>query len=476
MRFPHIINENTKDEYEASVTSLNLKLEQNRKVHSEDLKWGDDHVPSLAMCCVKAISKNFEKHPVIHKVSGADKDYLIEILSTKLPLELVIPLINIKLYWKRRFQDEFGLLLQRKHEGWTWKQLYIERYIRKILEEAEPQYQDEENFGTITKLCRPYVKHLIITQLQRWIPPLTMLQDEHPEYWPIDHIDFTSILKELTEIEEFSISIGMNSVREKFCWDMFKFTELDCSRISSSFSYLKNLKILRFHRCKMEDSQCRALLRGCITNNTLIELDLSHCAIGDQGALCVAKLMTVHPTLETVKLNDNKIQQVGAEGIGFALLQENCCPIIRLEIQENTLGHTGIMGLLRSLVRSDKPIELSIAACMAEGETPLRIAQMLAINSTLEVLDLSSNWFGEEGGDLLINYLKYNKTIKWLDLRETDITSGQYAVIQKILRRNRNEDDNLDDEEEELENEDADLAEHETEAGSQTETEESDVN
>ncbi|KAF5294681.1 hypothetical protein FQA39_LY02813 [Lamprigera yunnana] len=447
MRFPHVINDNTKEAYAPSSLAVNLKAEEGRKVISENLKWGDDYIPSLSTLCIKIVSKYFKKIPAIDKLYGADRDQLLEILSTSLPLQLVVPLIHNEIYWKRKYKDEFGILMQRKYFGWTWKQMYLQRYTKKMCEEADPQSQQEDSFSILTKIFCPYVKKLLLTQLQMWKPPLNLLPEEIPEYWSLDHINFIPILKKLTEIEEFSIVMGMDNVKDKFVWNMFKFTVLDCSRIGSAVLSLPHIKILRFHRCKMEDDHCQALIQRLLLNKTLTELDLSHCAIQDHGTKCIAKLMTVHPRLEILKLNDNKIGSKGTEAIGWALLEPTCCPIVRLDLRTNPLNHAGAMGILRALVRGTGLKELSLGSCRIDNETVLRIAQMLSLNSTIEILDLSNNWCGEDGGELLIHCLTTNRSIKWLDLRATNITEAQHTLIRRILKRNQLNLDEIPDEE-----------------------------
>lgn len=90
----------------------------------------------------------------------------------------------------------------------SWKVLYIEKYIQHLIEEAQPQYNDEDNFSEITTLCSPYIKKLMITQLQAWKPPLTWEKEDIPEFYPIDHINIEPILAKLCNIEELGIIYG----------------------------------------------------------------------------------------------------------------------------------------------------------------------------------------------------------------------------------------------------------------------------
>lgn len=289
----------------------------------------------------------------------------------------------------------------------------------------------------ITTLCNPYVTKLIVTQLQPWSPPLYFDPEEIPDVWPIQHINFQPILKKLENIIELDITFGLKDVWEKFRQDMFKVSVEDMKNLGKAILHLKNITILRIHRSSIEDDHVQCLMQHLIENETLKELDLSHCLIKDRGALCIAKLMTVHPKLEILKLTNNKIQAEGARGIGFAMLHENCCPITHLDLRLNPLGHEGVMGILRAIVRVEKPNELNLAGVLFEEDTPLRLGEMLGLNNSLKKLDISNNFFNEVGMEALVKGLRQNRVIEWLDIRECDIDEEYVVKINKLLLRNR---------------------------------------
>lgn len=70
---------------------------------------------------------------------------------------------------------------------------------------------------------------------------------------------------------------------------------------------------MQIRRSSLQDDHIQALTKGLVDNRTLIELDLSHCQIGDRGTLCIAKLLMVHPTLQVLNLEDNLIAKIGGE-------------------------------------------------------------------------------------------------------------------------------------------------------------------
>lgn len=112
--------------------------------------------------------------------------------------------------------------------------------------------------------------------------------------------------------------------------------------------------------------------------------------------------MTVHTTLTKLILCNNQIGGTGGIGIGFALTQESCCPLETLDLRLNPLGHEGTMGILRAVVRKNTVNikELSLAGCLFEDDTGLRVAQMIGMNSSIERLNVSNNWFDHTACDV----------------------------------------------------------------------------
>lgn len=196
----------------------------------------------------------------------------------------------------------------------SWKSLFLERHMQDLVESAQPQYADEDNMEDITTLLSPYIFTLEITQLQAWKPPLTWSKEDVPEVYPIDHINFEPILKRLENIKELDIIYGMKDASEIFEFRLFQISKDDCRNLGRGVLLLKNITVLRLHKSQLRDEQIQALMQGLVKNKTIEELDLSHCVIGDHGALCIAKVVSVHPTLLKLILCDNQIMARGAEG------------------------------------------------------------------------------------------------------------------------------------------------------------------
>jgi Ran GTPase-activating protein (RanGAP) involved in mRNA processing and transport len=65
----------------------------------------------------------------------------------------------------------------------------------------------------------------------------------------------------------------------------------------------------------LDDAGVTILMQHIIKNTTINRLDFSHCKIGDQGALAVGKLLTVHPTLKELVLCNNKIGKIQSQNL-----------------------------------------------------------------------------------------------------------------------------------------------------------------
>lgn len=209
--------------------------------------------------------------------------------------------------------EKYGPNAENMARNQTWKSYYLERHVRKMCEEAQPQYSDEYTFDKILNLCAPYVNVLIIKQLQIWQPPKTLLKSEVPnsDNFPIAHINFIPILKMLPNIQEMDITYGVSNVGIDYDPRMFKVAVEDCERLGTALNFLRQLKYFKLCRSYVGDAHIKAFVRPLLNNLSLLELDLSYCQIEDLGAKCIGKMINVLNQLRILNLKCNKI---GAEG------------------------------------------------------------------------------------------------------------------------------------------------------------------
>ncbi|CAH1109463.1 unnamed protein product [Psylliodes chrysocephalus] len=94
MRIPYRIDPLVLSLYERSQETSDLISEQGILIDAQDLEWDNDEIPTLVDLCVKKIAFYFDEHPWFYQVPCADRDYLLELLSLDLDLELTIPLLK----------------------------------------------------------------------------------------------------------------------------------------------------------------------------------------------------------------------------------------------------------------------------------------------------------------------------------------------------------------------------------------------
>ena len=205
-----------------------------------------------------------------------------------------------EIYWERRLTNNYG---KTGHGSklHTWKSRYLERHIQDKVENAQPEYGDESEIVESAILCNPYIHKLHITQLQAWKPPLTWDATETPDVYPIAHINLQLVLSKLTNLVELDICFGVKNIDLNFKWDMFKVSLDDIRHLGDAIRYLKLLKVFKLRNSNINDDHIRILAPSIISHGLIEELDFSHCIIGDNGALCIAKIMMTLTTLTKVR-------------------------------------------------------------------------------------------------------------------------------------------------------------------------------
>lgn len=141
-------------------------------------------------------------------------------------------------------------------------------------------------------------------------------------------------------------------------------------------------------------------------------------------------------TAFTLELYDNKFIDFSGQGMGnwdaSALaksLQDNST-IVALNLFNNKIYDEGIKLIFKAL-QQNKSLKLLNCSCkQVESEVlawncikekgGLALAELLAVNNTIEKIKIDYNEFGVEGARAIINAFKHNTTLKQLDVRNSD--------------------------------------------------------
>ncbi|XP_048105061.1 NACHT, LRR and PYD domains-containing protein 12-like isoform X4 [Alosa alosa] len=151
--------------------------------------------------------------------------------------------------------------------------------------------------------------------------------------------------------------------------------------------------------CKLSGISCETVTRSLQSPNSLMQLDLSHNAIGDSGVqLLSAGLTSPHCKLQILRLANCNISGKSCE-----ILLQPGYSLIEVDLSHNDLEDPAIHHLSKGLVSPDSKLEiLRLSGCLISKEGCSYLASALTSNhSSLKELDLSYNHLGESGQKLL---------------------------------------------------------------------------
>jgi hypothetical protein len=321
-----------------------------RRVIAEDLEWNLMTIPSLTDLCTKSIIKNFASYPRHDELPSKFKKIILQqIQVTNVPLKLGSYLISDNNYWERCCKSKWRVNDVSKY-GNSWKRMYFERELKKIIEHFVPNKTDQSNLNEILKLGAPYIVKLDIKQL---LPPVELEKkefnldveeeeeekEEIKEKFDCDHFDFSLIIPFLNNLEEIHISYGVTDCGMNFEWQLFDFTKRDCQVLSKCISQCTTLRSLHLNRSKIDDDKIRLLISQILDHPSLTELNLSHNLISDRGCRAIGKFINGHSKIEKLSLCNNQIRAQGGHALAHAIAKNQL--IKDLDLRLNRLSDEG---------------------------------------------------------------------------------------------------------------------------------------
>ncbi|XP_041044084.1 dynein regulatory complex subunit 5 [Carcharodon carcharias] len=412
-----------------------------RRIIAEDPEWSLATVPLLSDLCIKHIVKNFAEHPLLDQLLEKHKRKVLAKISTNIPLQVTANLVSDEGYW-RRCCLECWEVCDISSYGGSWKRMFFERLLKNIIEFFVPDTTDVKVVLELVPLCRNYVRKLDIAQL---LPPVKQSHetmdddssdggsDSDVNGSSVDHFDFSILLNKLINLEELHVTYGVKDCGMNFEWNIFQFTYRDCFSLAKAIHSCKSLKVLKLPRNRIDDEMLRVLVKYMLNHPSLVELDLSHNLIKDNGAKVVAKLL--HKTkLEKVNLCNNCISAYGAKAISYKVRRFSTLKSINFRL--NQIGDEGGEALGQALMKSSVE-EINLSSNELTEPVAVVFSELLMKNHTLKSIDLSCNNLGQEGGRQLQEGMSMNKTVMEFDLRLTDIGQENEYAINQMLHLNR---------------------------------------
>uniref|UniRef100_A0A8C3Q8W7 Uncharacterized protein n=1 Tax=Geospiza parvula TaxID=87175 RepID=A0A8C3Q8W7_GEOPR len=167
--------------------------------------------------------------------------------------------------------------------------MFFERHLENILKFFIPNTTDPEQVLELIPLCKGYVRKLEINQ---FLPPLQVdpkeeghdLSDAEDEAETGEvykhHYNLKELITSLPHLEELHLIYDVKSCGMNFEWNLFNFTELDCSNLASAVKMCRNLK-----------DGGKQLLEGLANNKTLTELDLRHAEVEQETDFLIHEIV-----------------------------------------------------------------------------------------------------------------------------------------------------------------------------------------
>ncbi|NXY58381.1 DRC5 protein, partial [Callaeas wilsoni] len=409
---------------------------------TEDLSWSLVTVPHLTELCLQHIVHNFEKNPILNYLLPEHQRKVVDRLSTSLPLTVTANIVSHEDYWKRCCMERWEAC-DVSNYGDSWKRMFFERHLENILKFFIPNTTDPKQVLELIPLCKGYVRKLEIDQ---FLPPLRVDQKEesndlsdtedNAEFCEVytHHYYLKDLITALPHLEELHLTYGVKSCGMNFEWSLFNFTEHDCSNLAAAVKMCRNLKVFKLTRSKVDDDKIKLLARNLLDHPCLLELDMSHNLIRDNGAQALGKLIS-RSRLETLDLCNNQIRHVGAQALAQGLAESSTLTSLNLRL--NFVEDKGGEAIGHALLTNISLKSLHLGSNNLSEPTAAVFSQVLAQNTTLTSINFSCNHLGLDGGKHLLEGLANNKTLTELDLRHAEVEQETDFLIHEIVWANR---------------------------------------
>lgn len=368
------------------ITRARIKKE--KIVHEPEL------IP-LSEIATKVVAQNYLTYK--KDLLSLEENYrfkIYDLMDVNYELEDLYPYIDYEPFWERACREKFKSD-DCSISGNSWKQLYVETYVKDLISNFKTEEDNEEALDNLKRIC-DMIKYSVfnldiptfsykfdISFIPQYFVNLTNLS---LKYSPILKENRTKDIftKNLEPIGEEYTQFGMRIPDlKKFCI------------LITDLSYFLSLSL---QGNLVDDEMIKWLVPGLIMNQTLRNLDLSNNRITGKGMIKICSYLVRTKALLSINLNNNLIGEDSSYAIG-------------LVIKENTKLRIMLLGMNR-----------------LDDESGGRILKMLCFNNYLKELDLSANQLGVDTLKYLQIALKGNTTIKKIDLCHNDITLTEDVV------------------------------------------------
>ena len=233
--------------------------------------------------------------------------------------------------------------------------------------------------------------------------------------------------------------------------------QISCSALGYLLEqYRGALKLVKLYGCDIGDEGCKILLKSLLSRheNSYFELNLYYNHITDKSASLITSILSsknypitklnisnnklpnsidiifksLHHNkfLTELLLNDISLKSTDLQSLGQMLTVNETLSI--MDISANDIGDDGYQ-----YWRNISLTKLIMEACGLEFSGADKIGEMLFHNKSITSINLGGNNIGDEGVEKLVEHLKCSTTIRHLDLGDTNITSYGASHLRKLF-------------------------------------------
>ncbi|XP_029655434.1 dynein regulatory complex subunit 5-like [Octopus sinensis] len=213
-------------------------------------------------------------------------------------------------------------------------------------------------------------------------------------------------------------------------------TNLDAIQFTKCLAVYRNLELLHIHRSSLNDDKCKLILTNINAHPNLKILDLSYNNIGPKGCRAIAKLIKGSNVLEKIDLTFNKIGTEGAKAIA-KVLSDNDISLKKLILRLNQIEDNGGIAIFEALAKNTSLEVLDISSNYLSFSVAQSLSNALENNCIIKHVMLANNKLTLDGGKLLRDSLDKNKTLLSLEVDGSDCGHEIEYALEKIIDRNR---------------------------------------
>ena len=206
-----------------------------------------------------------------------------------------------------------------------------------------------------------------------------------------NRINYLNFCKNLTNIK-------------KIMFQNFRFNETTSQLFNEILMNNENIQnIFIYYNSFFYPEDIRNIIPGIEHNQNLIQLYLTQCNIGDEGAIALSEALSKSSNIAQIHLDENKIGELGAKAISEKLLE-------KVSLKKLILSHN-----------------------LIDSEGAFHIGQYLGDAKGIQNLFINSNKIEDKGCEYLSKGIEKNKTLVQLNINNNKITNEGIKYIAKAL-------------------------------------------